>query len=375
MEIEKMFNNLDNRCIDLLKLIFINGKSTNAKLLDSTKMKKSTLIRSMKVLVENNLIVETAPGESTGGRRPSVFDVNTKSYFVIGVDISRTYVDIVVTDLKMNIVNYNQIKAYSHNGVDLKAVLEVITNVYNEASVSAKIIGIGMSIVGIENYFENNIKVIKAELYQRLKVSIFIEHGANAAVMLEYFKGCGKQTENMSYINCGVGIRTGSICNGRLIKNVREDAFGHNIIDIHGRLCNCGNYGCLQQYVCINEIERRFSKEMKKWGEHTALDYKSVCDLAERNNEVARYIIKDAAVMFGSALSNYIKLLNQQLIILAGPLIKHSNIFYETAKETAIKKAREYKVEFIRGGYFQNKSMAVGAAYIVLDKVLFEHES
>ena len=53
-----------------------------------------------------------------------------------------------------------------------------------------------------------------------------------------------------------------------------------------------------------------------------SINYKDVCSLAERKNEVAMNIIKNSALYFGIGLANYMKLFNPQLIILSGPLIQ-----------------------------------------------------
>ncbi len=82
-------------------------------------------------------------------------------------------------------------------------------------------------------------------------------------------------------------------------------------------------------------------------------------------------IIKDTALYFGIGLSNYIKLFNPELIILSGPLIQQSKLFYETTKEIALQKChiKNNNIQFIRGGYFEDKSIAVGACAMVIQKI------
>ena len=75
---------------------------------------------------------------------------------------------------------------------------------------------------------------IKAMLEEKLKCPVIIENGANSAAVAEYFYGLGKDFENIAYFNCGVGIRTGTISSGNLIRtmNDEEDAFGHMIVNM-----------------------------------------------------------------------------------------------------------------------------------------------
>ena len=84
-----------------------------------------------------------------------------------------------------------------------------------------------------------------------------------------------------------------------------------------------------------------------------------VCSLAENNNGVAINVLMDAAVHFGIGLANYIRLFNPQLIILSGPLIQHSKLFYNECKKIALEKChiKNNDISFNRGGYFKNREI------------------
>jgi predicted transcriptional regulator len=55
-------------------------------------------------LEEAGLIVKCEIGESTGGRKPVIYDVNPYRYYIIGIDISRTYTQVVLINLKMQLI-------------------------------------------------------------------------------------------------------------------------------------------------------------------------------------------------------------------------------------------------------------------------------
>ena len=48
---------------------------------------------------------------------------------------------------------------------------------------------------------------------------------------------------------------------------------------------------------------------------------------AEQGDALAREVIIDSALIFGAGISNYINLVNPQLIVLSGPLVINSDIF------------------------------------------------
>jgi predicted NBD/HSP70 family sugar kinase len=102
------------------------------------------------------------------------------------------------------------------------------------------------------------------------------------------------------------------------------------------------------------------------------IDYKDVCSLAERKNEVAVDIIRNSAFYMGIGLSNYMKLFNPELIILSGPLIQHSKLFYDTTKKIAFEKCHiiNSNIQFTNSGYYKDKSIAVGGCAMVMQKLL-----
>ncbi|MFT8315751.1 MAG: ROK family protein [Clostridium sp.] len=369
---------LDNRGKYLFDIIQKNGSITKGQLLDMTRIKLSTLNRSIQFLLDEKIIVETAIGESTGGRRPILYDVNPCDFYIIGLDISRTYIQVVITNLKIQIVDEKTFKgSYSLDNL-AKIIPSCIENLILKLKIDkSMIIGIGIGIVGeVENK-----EFYKHMLKKEIDVPIFIDNGANTAVLGEYYFGLGKYKNNISYINCGVGIRTGVISSGVLIRTINnsEDTLGHMIVDIDGEHCWCGNYGCVESYASITKITEKFISEVKK-GRRIDLNkdledinYIDICNLAENKNEIAMNIIVDSAIHFGTGLANYIRLFNPQLIILSGPLIKYSPLFYETCTDIALEKShigKDIKIEFNRGGYFGDKSIAVGAAVMVIQEIL-----
>lgn len=397
--LDLLIYDIDFRGKSLIDIIQKQGPIAKNKIIDITKMKLSTLNRIMDSLINEEIIVEVAMGESTGGRKPILFDVNENKFFIIGVDISRTYIQIVITNLKMKVLSEKLILD-DCNIYELETlIINSIKDLIIESNVDEnEIIAIGFGVVESINRkselgsifykytSEENSKKFCSNIFKNEnKVPIFVDNGANAAVIGEYYFGSGIGKHNVSYFNCGVGIRTGSISYGKLIRTINntEDSFGHMIIDMDGELCNCGNYGCVESYCSIVQIKDKFIKEIKK-GKKANLSkdlkhvtYDDVCNLAEENDETAREIIVGAAAAFGNGLANYINLLNPQLVILSGPLIKHSKLFYEVSKEVALKKCHLNDINnitFVIGGHFEGKSMAVGAAAMAFERILNNNE-
>lgn len=372
----KGFELLNDRCKHIFNIIQRNGPMTKNELIELTQIKLTTLNRELKILLDEKIIIESDIGESTGGRKPSLYDVNQEEFYVVGIDISRTYTKIVIVNLKLEIIS-ERLLSHDYNMENVaETIPSIINDLFSKLEIeNSFIVGIGIGIVG-----GFNVTSLYYELTMEFDTRVYIDNGVNAAVIGEYNFGIGKGKKNISYINCGVGIRTGIISSGVLIRTINnvEDAFGHMIVEANGQQCSCGNLGCIEGYVSILNITDKFISGMKETNplglkkDLNNINYRDVCSLAERENEVAMNIIKEAALYFGIGLSNYIKLFNPELIILSGPLIQHSKLFYDIAKETAIKKChiKNNNIQFSSGGYFEDNSIAVGACAIVLEEIL-----
>lgn len=368
----KGFESLSDRCKYIFSIIQKNGPVAKSELIDITKIKLTTLNRELQILIDKKIIFETDIGESTGGRKPALYDVNQGEFYVVGIDISRTYTRIVIINLKLNIIGEELINdEYKIENIS-EIIPDNIKKLCRKIQIQASsIIGIGIGIVG-----GFKIEPLYNALTKELDVPICIDNGANAAVIGEYHFGIGKDKKNIAYVNCGVGIRTGIISSGVLIRTINnlEDVFGHMIVDANGELCSCGNHGCIESYVSISNITNKFIDNMK---EKKVIDYKEVCSLAEKNNNVAVDIIKNAALYMGIGLANYIKLFNPELIILSGPLIEHSKLFYDTTKKIAFEKChiKNNNIQFANSGYYKDKSIAVGACALVMERIFKAHEN
>jgi predicted NBD/HSP70 family sugar kinase len=371
----EIFEALNDRGKYIFDIVQKKGPITKNELIDKTKIKLTTLNRDIQILIDKKIIIETDIGESTGGRKPNLYDVNPSEFYIIGIDISRTYTKIVITNMKLKIIEE---RLLSHE-YKIENISEIIPTFIKDLCMElqieeSSIVGIG---IGIVDGF--NIRPLYDVLNKELDSVICVDNGANAAVIGELNFGIGKGKKNIAYVNCGVGIRTGIISSGVLIRTINnsEDAFGHMILEANGELCSCGNHGCIESYVSISNITKKFIDEMKEIrGSYlnTKLDninYRDVCSLAESKNEVAVNIIRNSALYFGIGLANYMKLFNPELIVLSGPLIQHSKLFYETSIEIAFEKChiKNNNIQFSNGGYYKDNSIAVGACAMVIQKL------
>lgn len=397
MEPKKIFGQMSIEGKQVFSLLQKNGPMTKNDLLEILKINFTALNRIMEPLEKDQLITEAGIGESSGGRKPVLYDLNLNRFYLLGIDISRPYTEIVITNPKMDVL-YKNVFTMDETFSPEKTI-QTITSLFQEGLRELTIdkgnfLGAGLGTVGPLDR-SNGIMIrpknfaasgwtgapIKDLLEQALEFPIVIDNGANTAILAEINFGVGKGFRNITYFNCSTGIRTGAISAGAIIRTINdaEDAFGHMVIDVDGELCNCGNYGCIDCYSSIYAIVHKYIAALKQGRSTTitnpieTIDYIDICQAAEQNDTLAKEIIINAAIIFGAGLANYINLLNPGLVILSGPLISHSELYYQVASETAAKRLYDKepnRIIFSKGGRFGDDAIALGAAVMVVESYL-----
>ena len=106
----------------------------------------------------------------------------------------------------------------------------------------------------------------------QLGLPVVIGNDASLAALGEHRLGAGNGVENMLYYTISTGIGGGIIIDGRLYEGKKGFAgeLGHITVEPEGRICNCGNRGCLELYASGPSIVRGVT-EAKKNGRATSL--------------------------------------------------------------------------------------------------------
>lgn len=387
--------NLCKESKEILSIIQKRGPISKKDIISINNMKLTTLNRFMHPLLELELIKEAGLIESTGGRPSKVYNVNLNKHLLIGIDISRTYTNICLTNLKMDLIKREGFEI--NNSTSAEMVIGMICKIINKLKkeyCGMDILGIGIGMVGpinrdmgiilnpnnfpSEGWF--NIK-IKSIIEDNTKLPVVLDSGSNLAVLSEHYFGNGKKYKNMAYINCGVGIRTGIILSDNIVRNKfdSEDSLSHMIVDLNGELCTCGAKGCVESICSIQAIVNCFKDSIKR-GDRTLIEkeinevnYKDICIACELGDETCLGILTKAALALGLGISNYIKILDLDYIVLSGPLVANSELFYNKVVSTCLDNYyRIYNngVYFENGGYFGQNSIAIGGAVKYFESLL-----
>ena len=380
------FAELDAKTINILYEIYKRGPVTKKELLSIMNLKLTTLNRMMKVLETQKLIVSLGEAESTGGRKATLYDVAHQGFYLIGIDLSRTYVKAVLTDLKLSIIKTKQFaldERFSSERTMEKLILTIEKIMKEENIPKDQILGIGIGTVGPldrekgvmlnpEGFLNQNWENVplKAMIESRLSIPCFIDNGANNAALAEYRFGLGRGKRSVAYIHCGIGIRSAVIKDGIVIRtmNDREDAFGHMTIQIS----ETGKSGSIESFSALGALIRAINTKLNPDADRLdETNYKEYLVTRLRKNEAVQKIIQNGAEIFGMGLSNFVRLLNPDMVILSGPLMMNLDGYYQACID-AFYDYYHYaqRIQFKKGGFYLEETIAIGSAALVMENHL-----
>jgi glucokinase-like ROK family protein len=309
----------------VLQMIMDKEPISRADIAQITGLNKGTVSSMVNELLAMDLIYESGPGESSGGRRPVLLHFNKTAGYAIGIDIGVNYILSILTDLKGNIIiEKNQLIQDSSFLVvkeQVKAVIRVLINEMPQSRYG--VVGVGLGVAGIVDK-EGMILLapnlgwkyvtLKSEIEEVFKLPVIIENEANAGAYGEKQFGAGQNHENIIYISAGIGIGVGIILNDELYQgnNGYSGEFGHMIIEVDGRPCSCGSKGCWEMYASEHTLLQLTN--------HKDATLESLIHLAEKEDQETLELFEEIGRFLGYGINNIINTFNPQQVIIGNRL-------------------------------------------------------
>ena len=137
---------------------------------------------------------------------------------------------------------------------------------------------------------------------------------------------------NVIGMTIGTGIGGGLIIDGELFHGASDVAgeIGHTTIDLNGRHCKCGNYGCLEAYASGPAIADARARSARARGDGVAAAVdgrrqarrrsppKRSIGAAQQGDAVANEIVRDTARYLGAGIANLLNIFNADVVVVAG---------------------------------------------------------
>ncbi|MBQ4899712.1 ROK family transcriptional regulator [Paenibacillus sp. Marseille-P2973] len=337
-------------------------------------LNKATVSSLVSELIDSNLVTEIGPGESSGGRKPTLLLFNKNAGFAIGIDIRVSDLLAILVDLEGNVLHEKNVPLtdFSPETV-LEQIRKTILLLKRKLPESPYgIVGIGIGVPGLVN--EKN-RVVSAPnlgwdnvdlagaLAAEFSDNIHIDNEANAGAIGEKLYGAGRDSLNLIYLSLGVGIGSGIIVGGELYRGTSNFSgeVGHMTIAENGPLCRCGNRGCWETLASEKAL---LDRAAALDGDGEAPDLESIMKAAKQGDSAAVSLLNEIGSQLGVGLANLVNILNPELIVIGNRLSLAGELFEDAMLRTIESRSLSYHrkkthVDFAKLGI---RSTALGAA-------------
>jgi len=208
-----------------------------------------------------------------------------------------------------------------------------------------------------------------------------LDNDANCAVLGEHWRGAAQGTRQALGVTIGTGIGGGLILDGRLYHGASDCAgeIGHTTIEMNGRRCACGNYGCLEAYASGPAIARRAVEAVETGAESSlaallrrgpaAVTAQMVYEAATAGDALAREVVQDTARFLGAGIANLVNVYNPEVVVVCGGVTQAGDSLFVPLRREVGRRAFRPAVEVCRilPGALPGTAGVVGAVRVFLD--------
>ncbi|MDK9736624.1 ROK family protein [Vibrio sp. D404a] len=368
------------------KLIDLKGPISRIDLSKQSELAPASITKITRELMEAHLIHETTVQEATTRGRPAVgLQTNNEGWQFLSMRLGRGYLTIALHELGGDVLIDTKIDIHERDQDDVLARLlhEIDEFFQTYAEQLDRVTSIAVTLPGLVNseqgivlqmphYNVENL-ALGPEIYKETGLPVFIANDTRAWALAEKLFGNSQDNDNSVLISIHHGLGAGIILDGRVLQgrhgNIGE--LGHIQIDKQGKLCHCGNRGCLET-VASSQAIREQVKERIANGESSSLEgiedvtIEQICAAAAEGDPMAVEVIEQLGHYLGSAIAIVINLFNPEKILIGGVVNQAKNVLYPAIQkciEEQSLKVYHQDLELMESRFYKQATMP-GAALI-----------
>lgn len=356
-------------------------------------MSPTTVTSAVNELIRTGWVQEDGVGHSSGGRKPILLRFSPDRQFLVGVSITHTSITIAEMNFKTVILRKMRFPIKEQTSdVFVEYVFDSIDRFLQTVSDRHRLVGLSIIVPGIvdaeRGVIQYNSKLqlknvpLKAMVEERYQMKTCLDNDTNAMVLAEKLYGAYSHLNNLIYVMVGDAVGAGIMVNGQIFRGFHGGAgeFGHTSIDRGGIPCECGNTGCLENYISwyavysriLSSIAKGRSSEMLKLaeGDFTRISPDIFRKAIERKDRLATEIAEESVGYLSVGIVNLINLFDPEMIILGGPMVEANRLLVPGVQKEVSRKAVLREGVQVRTASISKDFGLKGAAAVMLQELL-----
>ncbi len=320
----------------ILEAIFEKSLTSRTELSNDLLLSKPAIADNLGDLLSIGIVQECGEGEVAkgGGRKPRLLRFNKNHKYIIAIELNYKDPIFVLGNLKGDIFNEFSVKISenANSQVRMELIKNAIHILLNSKDlVSEDLACIAISSPGVfpdrkelsfanpqfKDWFDLDLPNFISEEF---KVDVLLKNDVNMATFGESRYGAGRNSQNMLYISCGIGLGAGLILDSRLYEG-RFNSAGEIFNNIDPAKLNAGTN--LEKTIFLSALIRRTQETVKKKNayEEDFSDFSSVVKAYQDENPYIMRHLEEIGTELGCVVSNIVNLLSIDMVIIGGEYV------------------------------------------------------
>jgi predicted NBD/HSP70 family sugar kinase len=374
----------DEGRVRVLRALQESGRSSRSDLLSRTGLARATITTLVADLIASGVVEEpgdTNDGSRRTGRPAQPLAIVASAAYAAAVDIGHQHVRVAVCDASGTSV-WDRVTAVDVDHTPTQT-LDLAASLVDEAVSSQdipreRLLGMGIGIacpvettndaLYAEGIMADWVGVRPAdELSRRTGLTAELINDANAGALAESLYGAARRCEHMIYVRLSAGIGAGIVTNGQLQtgSNGLAGEVGHLQVVPDGRVCRCGNRGCLETIASPPAIANLLSQSWNR-----PVDTDELFRLLAVGDHGAQRAVEDAAEAVGRCLAAMVTLFDPELVVVGGELATAGETLFEPMRRSIRRHLMPRSANHHRvvAGELGDRAAVLGAAGLILAK-------
>jgi predicted NBD/HSP70 family sugar kinase len=304
------------------------GPLSRAELVRESGLSAPTVSKAVASLLKAGLLEEAEAPEMARGRPAPKLRLAKQSAQVLGVAIDAGHCDVVSAGLDGEL--HAEVLAVP-TPQTYERLLDALEGAARQLMAKGGVttLGLGLSLPGLVDYRQGrgvlspNVPITNGhtpaqDLGTRLGLECSLLQESHALCLAERYYGLARGLDDFAVLDIGTGVGLGVMLGGRLLRGRSGLAgeIGHiTAVAKGGRLCGCGNMGCLETVASDSALAWHASQKL---GRTVAVD--EVIELARSGKVDLRVELDEIAGYLAVGLAAVINLFNPALVFIHSPL-------------------------------------------------------
>ncbi|MEV6794491.1 ROK family protein [Streptomyces sp. NPDC051320] len=322
---------------EVLRQIIAGSPLSRQELAVATGLSLATVASLVGELLELGLLTEVGFEDSDGGRPRGLVAIAPTRGALIGVDVAETYVHVELFDLSLTSLAHTAVELRPGDQRPERVVAHIAAGVVSVVEQSGtdpdRVLGAGISMPGqvdrasgsvvyAANWGWRQVPLLSL-LAEHIPYPLYLDNPLRACTVTELWFGAARGRSDAVVINLGTGVGAGIALGGALHRGASNTAgeWGHTTLVLDGRLCHCGNHGCVEAYVGAPGI----MQQLRELGAESPLLHpddqtatiRALGSALAAGDPVAVRVVRETARYLGAAVADLIQLLNPEVIVLS----------------------------------------------------------